>query len=341
MPSILAVGDTYLPIPLLRRELASSSEKHPARFIQVDPDIEVELPPLREYQGDPDHIVAELRDEEVLLVHAAPVTAELLDAAPSIELIACARGNPINIDLEAAAARGVTVLHTPAKNAPSVADLTLAFTHLLFRKAIPASRWLREQAGRGVTTLDSTFVGGQWMAREPESATLGIIGYGAIGRLVSERAKTSGMRVLAYDPYLEREPDLVPLERLLKESDVISLHAKATSASHHLLSAEALAQTKPGVFIINTARQSLVDEDALLSYIDMGHVAGAALDVYEPRGKWPKLALHPNVIITPHIGGATAQTQERAIAMLLADIDRFFRGETPRFVAAGPEVRTR
>lgn len=339
--SILAVGDSYLPTALMRPGLGAIAVEHPARFIEVDPAARPPLDGISEYQGEPTQIVAELEDEEILLVHAAPVTAQLLDSRPRVRLVACARGNPLNVDLAAAAARGVTVLNTPAKNADSVADLTMVFAHLLFRGVPAAARWLADEADRGEHHLDSTFAGSRWMAREPRDATMGIVGFGAIGRRVAAQAEFYGMRVIAYDPYLANDPRLVPLERLLAESDLITLHAKVTHENHHLLSTDALARMKPGALIVNTARQALVDERALLAALESNHVAGAALDVCEPDGLWPELARHPRVVVTPHLGGATAQTQERAMDMLIADIRRYAAGEPMQYVAAGPSQQHR
>ncbi len=333
--SMLAVGDSYLPLELIRPQLAPLAADMSINYLTVDPAARPPLANISEYQGDPAAMSAMIGDAQVLLVHAAPVTADLLDAHPSIRLVACARGNPLNVDLAAAAARNVTVLNTPAKNADSVADLTMAFAHLLFRGIIPATRWLAGEADRGQRHLDSTFVGGQWMAREPRGATIGIIGLGAIGRRVADQAAFYGMNVVACDPYLSDDPRLVSLDELLAQSDLITLHAKVTSENHHLISAEAIARMKPGAFIVNTARQTLVDERALLDALITGHIGGAALDVCEPDGHWPELARHPRVVVTPHLGGATAQTQERALAMLTADIRRFLAGETPVNVVAG------
>jgi len=174
------------------------------------------------------------------------------------------------------------------------------------------------------------------MAREPRGATLGIIGFGAIGQKVARQAEFYGMRVLAHDPYAAEDSRLTTLPALLRDSDVISLHAKATGENHHLIDTSFLAQAKRGVFIINTARQSLIDEAALRAGIERGHIAGAALDVCEPDGEWPAFAKDARVILTPHIGGATAQTQGRALDMLTADIRRYFAGEEVVNFVAGP-----
>jgi phosphoglycerate dehydrogenase-like enzyme len=337
--SVLAVGDSYLPVSLIQPRLSALAEIFPIRYITVDSSFRGNYASISEHQGDVGQIASQHGDEEVLLVHAAPVTAELLDACPSIRLIACARGNPLNVDLAAAEKRGVTVINTPAKNADAVADLTMTFVHQLMRAAGRAANWLETEARNGETHLDSTFIGGQWMAREPRGSTMGIIGFGAIGRKVAAQAEFYGMRVLAYDPFAPDDQRLTNLTTLLSASDVISLHAKATEENRHLIDKALIATMKPGVFIVNTARQTLIDETALLEGIATGHVAGAALDVCEPDGEWPALARHPRVILTPHIGGATAQTQERALDMLAADIDRYFARAEVNHRIAGPSTR--
>jgi D-3-phosphoglycerate dehydrogenase len=327
--SILAIGDSYLPADLMRRTLAGLGPEFRVRYGDVDGTVRPLLPGLAEYQGDPMAIADAIEEETVLLVHAAPVTADLLDARPQIRLVACARGNPINVDLEAALARGVAVINTPAKNADSVADLTLTAVNQLMRRQNEATAWLRDRSLAGETHLDSTFSGGLWMGREPRSAVLGLIGLGAVGRKVTALATSFGMRVQGYDPYVTTAPTgatLVDLEELILTSDVVSLHAKATAENRHLLNAELIARMKPGAILVNTARESLLDEVALLDALRSGHLGGAMLDVCEPDGLWPQLVRLPNVILTPHIGGATAQVQERGLHMLMQDIESFAVG---------------
>lgn len=327
--SIFAVGDSYLPIDMMKRTLGELGAEYSIRYDSVDSAIRPPLPGLSEYQGDPMAIAAAIEDETVLLVHAAPVTAALLDAKPQIRLVACVRGNPVNVDLAAARERGVAVVNTPAKNADSVADLTLTDINVLMRRAGAASDWLRERAEAGETHLDSTFSGGLWMGDEPRSAVLGLIGMGAIGRKVAALAQAFGMTVRSYDPYVAEAPQgvtMVELDELARTSDVISIHAKVTDENRHMIDADFIASMKKGAIIVNTARESLLDERALLVALESGHLGGAALDVCEPDGVWPQLAVMPNVIITPHIGGATGQVQERGLRMLMADIANFAGG---------------
>jgi len=330
--SILAVGDSYLSTDDMARILPELGDGFRVSYRTVDADDRPPLEHVREYQGSPTAVSGWLHDEDVLLVHAAPVTAELLDAHPGVRVVACARGGAVNVDLAAARARGVLVLNTPAKNAESVADLTMAAIHQLFRGVHPANAWLQARARAGETHLDSTFVGGEWIAREPRGFTLGLVGYGAIGTRIARQALAYGMPVLVHDPYATTTDDGVAFtdrDSLLARSDVVSLHAKATEETRHLADAHFFAAMKPGAFFINTARESLLDEDALLDALLAGRVAGAALDVCEPDGRWPEFALMPQVILTPHLGGATVQTQERSLRMLVGDLIRWAAGEDP------------
>lgn len=330
--SILAIGDSYLSADDMASVLAELGDDFAIEYRTVDP---LDRPPvdgIHEYQGSPSAVSGWLDGHDVLLVHAAPVTAEVLDAHPEVRIVACARGGAVNVDLDAARSRGVVVLNTPAKNAESVADLTMASIHLLFRGQNRARNWLEEQAAAGVTHLDSTFVGGLWIAREPLGHTLGLVGYGAIGSRVAKQALSYGMTVIVHDPYFSGTVDgveFVSRAELLERSDVVSLHAKATEETRHLANAEFFAALKPGAFFINSARESLTDEDALHAALESGHVAGAALDVCEPDGRWPDFALDPKVIITPHLGGATAQTQQRSLRMLVEDLLLWSDGKPP------------
>jgi D-3-phosphoglycerate dehydrogenase len=224
------------------------------------------------------------------------------------------------------------VINTPAKNAASVAELTMTSIHQLFRGANVARSWLETEAISGSSHLDSTFVGGNFIAREPRGHILGLVGLGAIGGRVAKQAQFYGMTVLAHDPYTRGPIDdveLVSLERLLAESDVVSLHAPATESTRHIANTAFFAQMKPGAFFINTSRESLLDENALVDALDSGAVAGAVMDVCEPDGRWPELCVRPNVVVTPHLGGATIQTQERGIQMLIEDLQRWAAGELP------------
>ncbi len=328
--SVLVIGDSYMPVEAMRPAVEALGPEIVATYATVDPDDRPDLSPLREYQGDPAVISTWIGDHTVLIVHAAPVTRALLERHRQIRLVVCLRGGPVNIDLAAASELGVAVVNTPAKNAPSVCDLAIAYMHLLLRRVPQARQSLVERAQAGQRHLDSAFVGGQWMGREPRGLTIGVVGYGAIGRLVAEQALRHEMTVLAYDPFVTQPTagvELVDLHELCLRSDVVTLHAKATAETAGLVDAAFLAAMKSGAVLINTSRESLVDETALLAALRSGHLGGAALDVCEPDGVWPELCALPNVILTPHVGGATAQTRQRGLELGLADLMRHVGGE--------------
>jgi D-3-phosphoglycerate dehydrogenase len=282
--------------------------------------------------------VTELLDRhDILVVQGAAVTDEVLAAAGSLRLVCCARGGPVNVDVAAATARGIPVVTTPGKNADAVADLTLAFVVMLARRLPEVIRHV--EAG-GVFAHDN-YEGAQWFGHDLAGLVLGLVGYGQVGRRVALRAMAFGMRVVAFDPFVEPSSvatdgvEPVDLDTLLATSDVVSLHARATDANAGLIGDGAIAAMKDGALLINTARGSLIDEDAVLAGLASGRLAGLAVDVISPSpatGRHPLLD-HPNVIVTTHIGGATYETLRHGGEMAAAEIVRFLAGESLRNVA--------
>ena len=248
----------------------------------------------------------------------------------------CARGGPVNVDTAAATERGIPVVTTPGKNAESVADQALAFMVMLARRFPEAQQFL---AG-GNRAGGSTFEGAQFFGHDLIGHTLGLVGFGNVGRRVATRARAFGMRILVHDPYLDAaDADGVEwvdsLPDLLGRSDFVSVHARATAENSRLFDAAAFSAMKPGSYFLNTARETLVDEHALADALASGHLAGAALDVVEPQaapGPHPLLR-HPNVVLTPHIGGATHETLLRGVEMIAAEIERFSAGQPLENVA--------
>jgi D-3-phosphoglycerate dehydrogenase len=254
----------------------------------------------------------------------------VLDAAP-LRLVCCARGGPVNVDVAAASLRGIPVTNAPGRNAQAVAELTIAFALLLIRGVPAAARYLTA----GGQLAESTYEGSQFLGGEAPGLTLGLVGLGNVGREVAARARGLGFVLLGYDPV---PPPVIPpgvtmvgLDELLSRSRLISLHARATPANRHLVGPDAFAQMPRGAYFINTARESLVDEDALAAALATGGLAGAALDVVErrPAGDRHPLLNLPNVIITPHIGGATTETLRRGAEMSAAAVAALAAGEVP------------
>jgi D-3-phosphoglycerate dehydrogenase len=330
---ILVVGDSYVPVDVFRRGLQPLAADHELDFVQLDQSrtLDPASEParrIREYAGTPDQLLERLEGHEVLVVHGAPVTAEVL-AVESLRLVCCARGGPVNVDVEAASQRGLPVVTTPGKNADSVADQTLAFMVMLARRFPQAQRYLAE----GHTAGETAFEGAEFFGHDLGGMTLGLVGFGNVGQRVARRAFAFGMQVAVYDPYQQSNGDgavdqVDALDDLLQVADVVSLHARATPENENLFDASRFAAMKDGSYFVNTARESLVDESALDDALSAGKLAGAALDVLRPHhGSGPHpLLRHENVVLTPHIGGATHETLLRGAMMVAAEIERFAVG---------------
>jgi D-3-phosphoglycerate dehydrogenase / 2-oxoglutarate reductase len=329
---ILVVGDSYMPPHYFAQAFARLDGAHEILYFQVD-DVPSRRPAteserkLREYQGSPAELGERMAGVEVLVVHGAPVSAEVVEASSELRLVCCARGGPVNVDVEAVSARGLPLVNTPGKNAEAVADLTLAFLVMLARGFPKAQRFLAEG-----NRLRDNWEGARFMGHDLRRHVLGLVGYGQVGRRVAGRAVSFGLAVLVYDPNVRAGRDVEQvdsLEDLLSRADFLSLHARATAANENLIDAAALAAMKPGAFLINTARETLVDEDALDAALASGHLAGAALDVVlaSDAAGAHRLLRHENVVLTPHVGGATHETLLQGAEMVAEEIARFAAGE--------------
>jgi D-3-phosphoglycerate dehydrogenase len=339
---VLVVGDPYMPVSAYADALEGLDGQVEVSILQINgsaatpPRTESEAR-LREYVGDPAEVARAVAGHDVLIVHGAPVSAEVLAAAP-LRLVCCARGGPVNVDLAAATGRGIPVVNTPGKNAEAVAELTIAFALLLIRAVPRASRHLL--AGGGFP--ESVFDGREFFGREAPGTTLGLVGLGHVGREVAWRARALGFTVIGYDPVPPVAPDgveLVPLEVLLERCDIVSVHARLTPENRQMFGAEAFARMRPGACFINTAREGLVDEAALHWALAGGTLSGAALDVLEPAppGAQHQLLDLPNVLVTPHIGGATAETLARGAQRAVTAVTELLAGQVPANVV-NPQV---
>lgn len=274
---------------------------------------------------------------DVLIIEADLVQAEVLDAC-ALRMIGCCRGEPINVDLDLATRKGIPVFHTPGRNADAVADLALAFMLMLARHLPAIADTFRSGAARIEGAGDFLAMYTRFTGVELGGRTVGLVGLGAVGREVAARLLAFKARVLAADPFVTDPPpgvELCPLEDLLREADIVSLHAPAIDATRNLLSRERLGLMKPSAFLVNTARAALTDEDALYAMLRDGRLAGAALDVLseEPLQPGNRFLALPNVIVTPHIGGATVDVTRHQSTIVVDAIERHLRGERPRWVA--------
>jgi D-3-phosphoglycerate dehydrogenase len=288
---------------------------------------------------DRSEVMAAIPNADALIIRSATkVDKAMLQAATRLQLIGRAGVGVDNVDLDAATERGVLVMNAPDGNTVATAELAFALMLALVRQ-IPAA-YASMQAGKWDR---KTFMGTQLHGK-----TLGIIGFGRVGRAVAKRALAFDMDVITYDPYISPEAPMamgvaaVSLDELFARSDFITLHAEVTDENTHMINAASIAKMKPGVRIINAARGQLIDEAALAQAIKDGKVAGAGIDVYsdEPPPKDHPLLNLPGVIHTPHLGASTVEAQD-AVAVQIAQqvLNALFKNEYKN--VKNPEVLER
>lgn len=271
-------------------------------------------------------LLARVAEADALIVrNRTRVDREVLAAAPRLRAVGRLGVGLDNIDVAACEAAGVAVYPATGANSLAVAEYVVATSMVLLRGAylssneVAAGQWPRARMSQG---------------RETAGKTLGLVGFGGIGRMTAKLAQALGMRVLAYDPMLP--PDAPAwseagvgrreLDALFGEVDVLSLHVPLTESTRGLVDAARLARMKPDAILVNTARGGVVDETALAAALRSGKLGGAALDVFddEPLRAGSPLAGAPNLILTPHIGGVTRESNERVSSLIAERIRAFF-----------------
>ena len=274
-------------------------------------------------------IVARAADADVVLTNKTPLTRETIAALPRLKCIGVLATGYNVVDVAAARARGIPVCNVPEYGTPNVAQATFALLLELTNRVGRHAELVR--AGRWSSCPDFCFWEGELV--ELSGLTLGVVGYGRIGRAVATIGRAFGMRILAWRRSPGDDPECVRLDRLLRESDVVSLHCPLTAETERLVNAATLATMKPTAFLVNTARGALVDELALAAALDAGRLGGAALDVLavEPPAASNPLLAARNCLITPHIAWATREARRRLIE-ITADNVRAFATGTPRNV---------
>jgi D-3-phosphoglycerate dehydrogenase / 2-oxoglutarate reductase len=301
------------------------------RLADVVYDPWIDQTPLRIYSADQLAERVSAEGANILVVESDSVSGPVFDLG--LRAIASTRGDPNNVDIAGATAAGIPVLNTPARNADAVAEMTLALLFAATRHVLGADADVRA----GEVFRDGTIPYQRFRAWELAGQTVGLIGLGAIGQAVRWRMAGLGMRVIAYDPYNDEAQHT--LEELLGEADIVSLHAPVTADTAGLIGAEQFAAMRDGVVFVNSARAQLHDTDALVDALRSGKVAAAGLDHFV--GEWlptdhPLIAMS-NVVLTPHIGGATWNTEARQAQMVADDLDALLSGGTPAHIV-NPEV---
>jgi D-3-phosphoglycerate dehydrogenase len=291
----------------------------------------IEQQPLRMLDGEGlAKKLAEV-DATVLIVETDMVQGPVFDMP--LRAIASTRGDPWNVDLAAATAAGIPVLNTPGRNADAVAEMAIALLFALNRHLLRADADVR--AGR--IYADGLIPYQRFRTWQLAGQTFGVVGLGAVGRAAAWRAAGLGMKVISYDPY---NPDAThSLDELVREADVISMHAPVTPETTGMIGADQFASMPDGALFINTARAQLHDTDALVAALQSGKLGGAGLDhfVGEHLPTDHPLQSLPNVVLSPHIGGATYDVEANQATMVADDIEALLNGGRPRYIM-NPEV---
>lgn len=269
-------------------------------------------------------VLAGIGDVEVVLnQNELIIDEDLLAAAPALKLVANATAGYNNMDLAAMRARGVVGTNCPHSFASATADHTLCLLLAAARKLIPADAYTRSGAWE-----NEGWTPGRWDGISLEGRTLGIVGYGHIGRQVGQRAAAFGMTIRHCDEMASDRSGFLPFEEMIAEADVLTLHCPLTPQTHHLVNAETLSKLKRGAIVLNVSRGPVVDIEALIAALESGHIAAAGLDVFEDEPVVPEqLFGMSNVVLTPHIGGGTVESKRSAWGVCLDNVGRFLRGE--------------
>lgn len=277
---------------------------------------------------DDSDIVARIDGVDALVVHKAPVSRDLLDSAGSLELVAAARGGTENVDVAACRERGIAVLHAPGRNRDAVADYAVAML-LSFVRKIPFNH-----AALSDGEWDQVFDPDR-LPPDIRTTSIGVVGFGNIGRGVARRLSGFEPTVLAHDPYVDDEAiadagaEPAGLDELLERADAVTLHVRLSEATEGLLGAEEFERMQSAAFLVNTARGGLVDEAALLNALEADELAGAALDVFpeEPLPDDHPLFDCENVVLTPHVAGSTRDAVLGGPRIVSADLARWLDGD--------------
>jgi D-3-phosphoglycerate dehydrogenase len=346
---LLAISDTYIPAAFMSdglSELSAYGVDVEVRHWGHDDLIGLQQDNLAiETNGCdavelPESVRKDVEPFEIVVVQFAPVGSTFVKRAANLKLIGVLRGGVENIAVEAATQRGISVMNTPGRNARAVAECTMGMI-------------LAEV--RNIARSHADLKSNNWHRSFPNSdaipelcgKTAGLVGYGAVGRLVAGSLKAFGSRVIAFDPYSAGDPagaELVDLQFLMKNSDVVSLHARLTDESYHLIGENELAMMKPTAVLVNTARSGLVDEAALIKALEQRRIAGAALDVFDEE---PLPADHPfirleNATITAHLAGSTIDSFRNSPRMMAGHLKDCLTGcgDLPVVNGVQPKLRS-
>ena len=345
---LLAISDTYIPSHFMEEGFADLGPlgvdvevrcwEHPTLValqkanlvIEQDGPDAIALPP---------EVTENVAEFDIVTVQFTPIGRRFLEAAKSLKVIGVLRGGTENVDVPTATARGICVLNTPGRNARAVAECTMGMI-------------LGEV--RNIARSHARLKDGDWRRTFPNSdaipelcgKTVGLVGYGRVGRLVAGYLAAFGSRIIAFDPFAQGDPApaaLVDLETLMRESDVVSIHSRLTDDTYHMVGEMEISQMKPTAVLVNTARSGLVDEEALIEALAHRRIMGAALDVFdvEPLPPDHPLLKLDNVTITPHLAGSTIDAFRNSPKMMAGHLARMLRGDRDLPIVNGIEPSLR
>jgi len=331
---VAIIGDNFMQSEAFRSALVS---KIPAGLEMTSLDLQFPDEPVvqrseepafvnvKEFQGNEKQIVDHAQSANAIITHVGVLTKSMLDQLPGLEFVGVSRGGPVNVDRAELARRGIRLVNTPGRNASAVAEFTLGVLLSETRNITYGHEAMKNNIWRGDLYRADV------QRKELSSMTVGLIGYSHIGKRVGQLLKAFSTRILVSDPFIDLDDadlsygvEKVELEKLLPQCDAVSLHLPSTPETSGLFDEKAFAKMKPGSVLINTARGSIVDEGALVAALRSGHLSGAALDTYqnEPLPAASPLLQFPNVLLTPHIAGASSTS-----SMLAEELHRFMAGE--------------
>ncbi|MHA1266309.1 MAG: NAD(P)-dependent oxidoreductase [Candidatus Helarchaeota archaeon] len=295
-----------------------------------EPWLNPETNKLQIKQGD--DLAAYLNDNdiEIFICEADVLSKYVLEKVNSLKIIICAKGTEFFVDLEEATKKGIIVAFTPGRNANSVAEFTIGLILAITRNIVRNHNLVQMKKWPVLSAFTERGI-------ELNRRTVGIIGLGAVGYRVGTILKAFGMKILVFDPYIKTErlktldAQQVDLDTLMKESDIVTVHALLTDETKGMLSKEKLALMKPSAYFINTSRGKIVDEEALIDLLEAGKIRGAALDVYqrEPIKRKSRLIGLDNVVTTSHIGGSSADVPYYSSKMAYEEVLRYLDGKPP------------
>jgi D-3-phosphoglycerate dehydrogenase len=328
---ILVAGDHFI-LPSLFAEAIRAEVKTALEFREYQspwPAVPFgKIGEVTEASGSEDEIIQALDGVSIYVANHAPLTKKVLEGAPDLKLAVIARGGPTNANVEEATRRGVIVCNAPGRNATATAEHTMSLILAVLRRIPETHAALAQGEWRG------DYYEYDKCGLELENSTAGLIGYGAIGSRVARMLRGFGCHVLAYDPYVKPEAvgdlaQIVDFNDLLSRSRIVSLHARATPETRSIISSKQLAAMPAGSVVINCARGTLVDYDAICDALDSGHLWGAGFDVFpeEPIPAGSRLLKTPHIVMTPHIAGASKQTAEKAAQIAAGEVRRFLDHE--------------